>query len=69
MSVKRRNMLHLTAKSTQFGKRSLTSWLIEAAGTVPVQRRKDFAEGVANNDASMAVLRQVWGLVGYSEIF
>lgn len=69
MSVKRRNMLHLTAKSTQFGKKSLTSWLIEAAGTVPIQRRKDFAEGVANNDASMAILRQVWGLVGHSEIF
>jgi glycerol-3-phosphate O-acyltransferase/dihydroxyacetone phosphate acyltransferase len=52
-------MLHLTAKSTQFGKRTLTSWLIEAAGTVPVQRRKDFAEGVANNNAAMAKLTQV----------
>jgi glycerol-3-phosphate O-acyltransferase/dihydroxyacetone phosphate acyltransferase len=69
MSVKRRNMLHLTAKSTQFGKRTLTSWLIEAAGTVPIQRRKDFAEGVANNDASMSVLTQVWVLVSDSEIF
>ncbi|KAI9509732.1 hypothetical protein F5148DRAFT_1343368 [Russula earlei] len=55
---KRRNMLHLTAKSSQFGKKTLTSWLIEAAGTVPIQRRKDFAEGVANNDAAMAKLRQ-----------
>jgi glycerol-3-phosphate O-acyltransferase/dihydroxyacetone phosphate acyltransferase len=70
MSVKRRNMLHLTAKSTQFGKKTLTSWLIESAGTVPIQRRKDFAEGVANNDASMAMLTQVWVLlVSDSEIF
>jgi glycerol-3-phosphate O-acyltransferase/dihydroxyacetone phosphate acyltransferase len=51
-------MLHLTAKSTQFGKKTLTSWLIEAAGTVPIQRRKDFADGVANNDASMENLTQ-----------
>ncbi|KAH9047868.1 hypothetical protein EDB84DRAFT_1263117 [Lactarius hengduanensis] len=49
----RRNMLHLTAKSTQFGKKTLTSWLIEAAGTVPIQRRKDFVEGTADNDAAM----------------
>jgi glycerol-3-phosphate O-acyltransferase/dihydroxyacetone phosphate acyltransferase len=62
-------MLHLTAKSTQFGKKTLTSWLIESAGTVPIQRRKDFAEGVANNDASMAILTKVWGLVIHSEIF
>jgi glycerol-3-phosphate O-acyltransferase/dihydroxyacetone phosphate acyltransferase len=62
-------MVHLTAKSTQFGKKTLTSWLIEAAGTVPIQRRKDFSEGVANNDASVANLTQVWGLVCHSEIF
>jgi glycerol-3-phosphate O-acyltransferase/dihydroxyacetone phosphate acyltransferase len=52
-------MLHLTSKSTQFGKKTLTSWLVEAAGTVPIERRKDFAEGVANNDASVAKLVQV----------
>jgi hypothetical protein len=69
MSVKRRNMLHLTAKSTQFGKKTLTSWLVEAAGTVPIQRRKDFDEGVANNDSSLAKLTQVCGLVDHSEIF
>jgi len=62
-------MLHLTAKSTQFGKKTLTSWLVEAAGTVPIQRHKDFAEGVANNDASMAKLTQVWGLISHSELF
>jgi glycerol-3-phosphate O-acyltransferase/dihydroxyacetone phosphate acyltransferase len=62
-------MLHLTAKSTQFGKKTLTSWLIEAAGTVPIQRRKDFADGVANNDASMENLTQVRALVIYDEVF
>ncbi len=69
MFVKRRNMLHLTAKSTQFGKKTLTSWLIEAAGTVPIQRRKDFVDGVANNDAPMAKLTQVRALVSYDEDF
>ena len=59
-------MLHLTAKSTQFGRKTLTSWLIEAAGTVPIQRRKDFAEGVANNDAPMEKLTQVRALVSHS---
>jgi glycerol-3-phosphate O-acyltransferase/dihydroxyacetone phosphate acyltransferase len=61
-------MLHLTAKSTQFGKKTLTSWLIEAAGTVPIQRRKDFDEGVANNDAPLAKLTQVWRPVSHSEM-
>ncbi|KAF8482852.1 hypothetical protein DFH94DRAFT_383235 [Russula ochroleuca] len=60
----RRNMLHLTAKSTQFGKKTLTSWLIEAAGTVPIQRRKDFDEGVANNDAPLAKLTQTLEMGG-----
>jgi hypothetical protein len=38
-------MLRLTAKSTQFGRGTFTSWLIENAGTVPIKRRRDFAEG------------------------
>ncbi|KZT72212.1 hypothetical protein DAEQUDRAFT_763318 [Daedalea quercina L-15889] len=49
---KRRNLLRLTAKSTQFGKRTFTSWLIESAGTVPIKRRKDFPNG-ADNSAVM----------------
>ena len=52
-------MLHLTAKSTQFGKKTFTSWLIEAAGTVPIQRRKDFVEGMVNNDLAMEKMSQV----------
>jgi glycerol-3-phosphate O-acyltransferase/dihydroxyacetone phosphate acyltransferase len=34
-------LLRLTAKATQFGRRTFTSWLIESAGTVPIQRKKD----------------------------
>ncbi|KAJ7924990.1 hypothetical protein B0H13DRAFT_2229900 [Mycena leptocephala] len=47
-----RNMLRLTAKATQFGRRTFTSWLIESAGTVPLKRRKDYAdpEGVDNTE-------------------
>lgn len=40
-------MLRLTAKATQFGHRTFTSWLIESAGTVPIKRRKDYADGSA----------------------
>ncbi|KZP34476.1 hypothetical protein FIBSPDRAFT_915724 [Athelia psychrophila] len=40
-----RNMLRLTAKSTQFGKPTFTSWLVESAGTVPLKRRKDYEQG------------------------
>lgn len=34
-------MLRLTAKATQFGRGTFTSWLIESAGTLPIQRPKD----------------------------
>lgn len=53
-----RNMLRLTAKSTQFGKRSFQSWLIESAGTVPIQRRKDSAHGVIDNTNVMEKLME-----------
>ncbi|KAF5393517.1 hypothetical protein D9757_000786 [Collybiopsis confluens] len=53
----RRNMLRLTAKSTQFGKKTFTSWLVESAGTVPIHRRKDF-EGPVDNTQAMASLIQ-----------
>lgn len=52
-------MLRLTAKSTQFGKKTLTSWLIESAGTVPIQRRRDFADGTVDNSQVMLKLREV----------
>ena len=41
---KKRSLLRLTAKATQFGKRTFTSWLIESAGTVPIKRRSDYSE-------------------------
>lgn len=52
-------MLRLTAKSTQFGRKTFTSWLIESAGTVPIKRRKDFPEGDVNNSEVMEKLMQV----------
>ncbi|KAH0827848.1 hypothetical protein J3R83DRAFT_3474 [Lanmaoa asiatica] len=53
-----RNMLRLTAKSTQFGRRTFTSWLIESAGTVPIKRRKDFSEGDVDNSGVMETLAE-----------
>lgn len=51
-------MLRLTAKSTQFGHPTFTSWLIESAGTIPIKRRKDFQDGEAvdNNDAMLKLM-------------
>ena len=37
----KRQLLRLTAKASQFARRTFTSWLIEAAGTLPIQRPKD----------------------------
>ena len=37
----KRQLLRLTAKSSQFGCKTFTSWLIESAGTLPIQRPKD----------------------------
>lgn len=51
-----RNMLRLTAKSTQFGRRTFTSWLIESAGTVPIKRRKDFNDEDVDNAEAMEEL-------------
>ncbi|KAG8765792.1 hypothetical protein FRC12_007291 [Ceratobasidium sp. 428] len=49
-------MLRLTAKDTQFGKPTFQSWLIESAGTLPIKRRKDHAEGDADNTVVMESL-------------
>ncbi|VDB91995.1 unnamed protein product [Peniophora sp. CBMAI 1063] len=53
---KKRGMLRLTAKSTQFGRRTFTSWLIESAGTLPIKRRKDFGDQDVDNSMIMAHL-------------
>ncbi len=55
----RRNMLRLTAKATQFGRRTFTSWLIESAGTVPLQRKRDHPDGSVDNSQVMAKLVDV----------
>ncbi|KAJ6594158.1 hypothetical protein B0H19DRAFT_1094154 [Mycena capillaripes] len=55
---KDRNMLRLTAKATQFGHRTFTSWLIESAGTVPIKRRKDYVEGSVDNAEVMEKLME-----------
>ena len=54
-----RNMLRLTAKSTQFGRKTFTSWLIESAGTVPIKRRKDFSDEDVDNSEAMEMLMEV----------
>lgn len=54
-------MLRLTAKATQFGHRTFTSWLIESAGTVPIKRRKDYVEGSVDNAEAMEKLMEVFG--------
>ncbi|KAF8507451.1 hypothetical protein BU17DRAFT_100471 [Hysterangium stoloniferum] len=37
-----KNFLRMTAKSTQFGRGTFSSWLIEASGALPLHRRMDF---------------------------
>ncbi|OAX40111.1 hypothetical protein K503DRAFT_864905 [Rhizopogon vinicolor AM-OR11-026] len=58
MPSKTRNMLRLTAKSTQFGHRTFTSWLVESAGTVPIKRRKDFNGNQVDNSQAMDKLME-----------
>lgn len=52
-------MLRLTAKATQFGHKTFTSWLIESAGTVPIKRAKDAPDGKVDNTDVMEFLKQV----------
>jgi glycerol-3-phosphate O-acyltransferase/dihydroxyacetone phosphate acyltransferase len=54
-------MLRLTAKSTQFGRQTFVSWIIEAAGTVPLMRKKDFEDANAvDNTKALAQLTKVY---------
>ncbi|TRM69459.1 hypothetical protein BD626DRAFT_563204 [Schizophyllum amplum] len=53
-----RKMLRLTAKATQFGQKTFTSWLIESAGTVPIKRAKDSPDGKADNSEVMLKLME-----------
>ena len=51
-------MLRLTAKATQFGRGTFTSWLIESAGTVPLKRAKDYPDGKVDNSEVMLKLME-----------
>ncbi|KAI0369706.1 hypothetical protein BV20DRAFT_967706 [Pilatotrama ljubarskyi] len=55
---KKRNLLRLTAKATQFGKKTFTSWLIESAGTVPIKRRRDYGDSAVDNSDAMQYLKE-----------
>lgn len=57
--VQKRNMLRLTAKSTVFGHRTFTSWLIESAGTLPIKRQKDYFDEKVDNSEVMEKLMEV----------
>ncbi|KAJ3537296.1 hypothetical protein NMY22_g5648 [Coprinellus aureogranulatus] len=54
--MNRRKLIRFTAKASLFGKKTFSSWLIQAAGTIPIQRRKDNADGSADNAAAMESL-------------
>lgn len=52
----RRSFLRLTAKDTQFGRGTFTSWLIESAGTLPIKRPKDHKGEKVDNSVVFATL-------------
>ncbi|BGP43849.1 hypothetical protein JCM10449v2_007906 [Rhodotorula kratochvilovae] len=52
----RRSLLRLTAKDTQFGRGTFTSWLIESAGTLPIKRPKDHAGQPVDNSVVFETL-------------
>lgn len=49
--LSKRKWLRMTAKSTLFGLRTFSSWLIESVGTVPIKRPKDFEGSKVDNSA------------------
>jgi hypothetical protein len=38
----------MTAKDTQFGRKTFTSWLIESVGTLPIKRRSEHGDSADN---------------------
>lgn len=52
----------MTAKDTQFGHKTLTSWLVESVGAVPLRRRKDHPEGEVDNTVVLDGLMKVYQL-------
>ena len=64
--LKKRSFLRLTAKATQFGKPTFTSWLIESAGTVPIKRRSDYPDDTqVDNTEVMSHLMDVRTSIGW----
>lgn len=55
--MQRRRLLRMTAKDTQFGKKTFTSWLIESVGTVPIKRRKEHGESTDNTEVLENLVR------------
>jgi hypothetical protein len=59
----------MTAKDTQFGRKTFTSWLIESVGTVPIKRKQEHGDA-ADNTAAMGNLVKVCnGSKPYSPLF
>ncbi|CCA72258.1 probable glycerol-3-phosphate O-acyltransferase (formerly described as CTR1 suppressor protein) [Serendipita indica DSM 11827] len=56
---KRRNLLRMTAKDTQFGRKTFTSWLIESVGTVPIKRRKEHGDDADNTVAIQGLVNSL----------
>ncbi|KZT41430.1 hypothetical protein SISSUDRAFT_278889 [Sistotremastrum suecicum HHB10207 ss-3] len=54
---KTRHQLRLTAKDTLFGKRTFSSWLIEASGALPMKRAKDHGGKAVDNSHVMEKLK------------
>ena len=59
-SITAQNYLRMTAKATQFGNRTFSSWLIESSGALPLMRRMDYADlNEVDNSVVMNRLYQV----------
>jgi len=56
----------MTAKDTQFGHKTFTSWVIESLGTVPLKRRRDHLEGEVDNTVVLDGLVEVCPVGLYS---
>jgi glycerol-3-phosphate O-acyltransferase/dihydroxyacetone phosphate acyltransferase len=46
----------MTAKSTLFGRKTFSSWLIENVGSVPIKRAKDYDGQKVDNSQVMGTL-------------
>lgn len=51
--LKKRRWVRMTAKSTLFGRKTFSSWLIESVGTVPLKRAKDYDGQKVDNSQVM----------------